>query len=167
MSQKSVRYVAAAAASLYFSWCAYDPMNWRLLDNVNLVIHEAGHVVFMPFGQTLSIAGGSLFQVIVPAVFAGYFYYNDQRFSGSLVLFWVGHSLLNVSVYAGDSLVLQLPLLGGEDTLHDWNYLLSEFGLLPRTYVIAAALRVAATLVILAAAALSFIYAGATDADEC
>ena len=119
------KLVVAAIASLYFLWCAYDPSQWHLIDGVNLVIHEAGHLFFTPLGEFMMIAGGSLFQVIVPAVFVGYFWYHSKYYSAALVLFWVGQSILNVSVYAGDSLALQLPLLGGEDSIHDWNYLLS------------------------------------------
>ena len=72
-------------------------------------------------------------------------------YSAALVLFWVGESLLNVSIYAGDALDLQLPLLGGEDSIHDWNYLLGSTGLLPSTHKIAAAIRIAGTLAIFAA----------------
>jgi hypothetical protein len=34
----------------------------------NLIFHEAGHVIFMPFGEFTMILGGSLMQCIVPAV---------------------------------------------------------------------------------------------------
>jgi hypothetical protein len=151
MRRDTFKTAIAAVAGIYFLWCAYDPRQWHLIDGVNLVIHEAGHVVFMPFGELLSVAGGSLFQVIVPAAFVAYFYRRGQAYSAALVLFWVGESLLNVSVYAGDALELQLPLLGGEDSIHDWNHLLSMTGLLPSTYKIAAAIRIAGTLTIFAA----------------
>ena len=36
------------------------------MHNINLVFHEAGHVFFRPFGWFMTIAGGSLFQLIVP-----------------------------------------------------------------------------------------------------
>jgi hypothetical protein len=151
MQRDIIKTAVACVAGLYFLWCAFDPRRWHLIDGVNLVIHEAGHVVFMPFGELLAVAGGSLFQVIVPAVFVAYFYRRGQVYSAALVLFWAGESLLNVSVYAGDALALELPLLGGEDSIHDWNYLLSATGLLPSTYKIAAAIRLAGTLAILAA----------------
>ena len=151
MERDKFKTAVAVVAGLYFLWCAYDPRRWHLIDGVNLVMHEAGHVVFMPFGEFLTVAGGSLFQVVVPAVFVGYFYRRGQGYSAALVLFWVGESLLNVSVYAGDALELQLPLLGGEDSIHDWNHLLSAVGLLPSTYKIAAAIRLSGTLAICAA----------------
>jgi hypothetical protein len=146
------KLVVAVIASLYFFWCAYDPYQWHLIDGVNLVIHEAGHLIFSPLGEFMMIAGGSLFQVIMPALFVGYFSYNGKYYSAALVLFWVGESILNVSVYAGDSLALQLPLLGGEDSVHDWNYLLSSLNLLPATAKIAGAIRLLGTATILLAA---------------
>ena len=146
------KLVVAVIATLYFSLCAYDPAQWHLIDGVNLVIHEAGHIIFSPFGEFMMIAGGSLFQVIMPALFVGYFWYNSKYYSASLVLFWVGESILNVSVYVGDSLALQLPLLGGQDSIHDWNYLLSSLNLLPATAKIAGAIRLFGTVVIALAA---------------
>lgn len=63
--------------------------------------------------------------------------------------------MLNVSVYAGDALDMQLPLLGEQDSIHDWNYLLEHLGLLASTSKIAGAIRLAGTLVIVAALYLS------------
>ncbi len=143
----------AVVASLYFFWCAYDPSQWHLIDGVNLVIHEAGHLIFSPLGEFMMIAGGSLFQVIMPSLFVGYFWYQEKYYSGALVLFWVGQSILNVSVYAGDAVALQLPLLGGQDSMHDWNYLLESLGLLRSTGQIGGAIRLLGTIVIALAAA--------------
>ena len=152
MTKGTLKLVVAVIASLYFFWCAYDPFQWHLIDGVNLVIHEAGHLIFRPFGEFLMIAGGSLFQVIMPSLFVGYFCYHGKYYSAALVLFWVGESILNVSVYAGDSLALQLPLLGGQDSVHDWNYLLSSLNLLPATAKIAGGIRLLGTILIALAA---------------
>jgi hypothetical protein len=148
---RKARVVIAALAGAYFLWAAAHPDEWRLIDGLNLVIHEAGHVVFRPFGEFMMIAGGSLFQVIVPLVFAGYFFFNKKEFSSAFVLFWVGESLLNVSVYAADAVTMQLPLLGGDNSIHDWNYLLDHLNLLRQTAVIAQGIRVLGTLSIIAA----------------
>ena len=152
MKKNIAKLVVAVIASLYFFWCAYDPYQWHLIDGVNLVIHEAGHIIFRFFGEFLMIAGGSLFQVIMPALFVAYFCYRRHFFSGSLVLFWVGESILNVSVYAGDAVALQLPLLGGQDSIHDWNYLLTSLNLLSSTVLIGGVIRLVGTLVIVSAA---------------
>jgi hypothetical protein len=147
-----VRIVIAILAGAYFLWAAVHPDQWRMIDGVNLVIHEAGHMIFRPFGEFMMIAGGSLFQLIVPATFAGYFYFNRKYFSCALVLFWLGESLLNVSVYAADSVQMQLPLLGGDNSIHDWNYMLEHLGLLRQTNSIALMIRLLGTLAIVFAA---------------
>src|SRR5215218_9148303 len=69
--------------------------HWDPLDDLNLAVHEAGHLVFSAFGETLTILGGSLFQVIVPAVFVGYFARTRQRYAASVTVAWVGVNLLN------------------------------------------------------------------------
>lgn len=107
----------------------------------------------------MMIAGGSLFQVIMPALFVGYFAYNRNFYSSALVLFWVGESILNVSVYAGDAVALQLPLLGGQDSMHDWNYLLGSLNLLPATAKVAMAIRLLGTVVTAVAAVGSLWFA--------
>lgn len=143
-----IKIAIALLAGAYFLWAAAHPDHWRLIDGVNLVIHEAGHLFFRPLGEFMMIAGGSLFQIIVPAVFAGYFFFHGKQYSGALVLFWLGESLLNVSVYAADSLAMQLPLLGGNDSIHDWNYMLERLDLLGQTGAIAFVIRAAGTIVI-------------------
>ena len=123
-----------------------DPEHWDLLDDVNLAIHEAGHVFFQPLGDTLVVLGGSLLQVIVPLVFVGYFLRQRETFSASVVAAWLAASLANVALYIGDARAQQLPLLGGENVIHDWWYLLTEWDLLHRDLAIAASVRVAAAL---------------------
>ena len=68
--------------SIYFLWIAYDPMQGSFLDNVDLPIHETGHLLFRVFGEFMMIAGGSLFQVIFPAVFVGYFIWQKELLFG-------------------------------------------------------------------------------------
>ncbi len=68
---------------------------------------------------------------------------------------WVGQNLINVSVYAGDAIVMQLPLLGGEGSFHDWHYLLSTLGILSWTPEVAAMLDTLGVLTILAGIALA------------
>jgi hypothetical protein len=82
--------------------------------------------------------------------FCGYFLYRRQYFEGSLISFWVGESILNVSVYARDAVAMELPLLGGPDSLHDWNYLLDRMDLLGWTTGVAGLIRLAGTLIIFA-----------------
>lgn len=148
--------------SVYFLLIAYAPLKGSFLDLVDLPIHEFGHILFSPFGQFVSVAGGSLFQVIMPAIFAGYFWWNEKYYSAAIVLFWFGQSILNVFVYAQDAVVMQLVLLGGltgsEGSFHDWNYILTETGLIGSTKTVAGLIRFAGTLTIIAAVVLSLYY---------
>jgi len=148
--------------SIYFLWIAYDPMRGSFLDLVDLPVHETGHLVFRPFGQFMSIAGGSLFQIIMPAAFVGYFIWQDKYYASSIVLFWVGQSILNVYVYAADAVVMQLVLTSGltgsEGSFHDWNYLLTATGLIGSTKMVAGIIRAIGTLTIIAAAIGSIYY---------
>ena len=164
------RLVCAGLASIYFLWIAYDPMQGSFLDLVDLPIHETGHLVFRPFGEFLSVAGGSLFQVILPAVFVGYFVWHLKYYSAAIVLFWVGQSLLNVYVYAADAVVMQIVLTSGltgsEGSFHDWNYLLTETGLIGSTKAVAGIVRGVGSLVIIAASVCSVYYSLWPSVDE-
>ena len=165
------RLVLAILFTLYFVWIALDPMQGSFLDNVDLPIHEFGHLLFRPFGQFLMVAGGSLFQVIMPAIFVGYFIWQRSFYSAAIVLFWVGQSILNVWVYAADAVVMKLVLTSGftgsEGSFHDWNYILTATGLLSSTKIVAGAIRLAGTLVIISAVVFSTYYSVfKTDATE-
>ncbi len=153
------KVIFAAILAIYFFSIAYAPLNGSFLDLVDLPIHETGHLIFRILGDFMMIAGGSLFQVIVPAVFVGYFFWNEKFYSAAIVLFWVGQSILNVFVYANDAVVMQLVLLGGltgsEGSFHDWNFLLRETGLINSTKTVAGLIRAVGTLTIIAAAVLS------------
>lgn len=156
------KLIFAGLMSIYFLLIAYAPMKGSFLDIVDLPIHEFGHLLFRLFGQFMSVAGGSLFQVIVPAIFAGYFWRNEKYYSAAIVVFWFGQSILNVYVYAQDAVVMQLVLLGGltgsEGSFHDWNYLLTETGLLGSTNAIAGLIRFLGTLAIFFAIGASGYY---------
>lgn len=155
MNTRILKLVVAIFAALYFLWCAYDPFTWKMIDGVDLLIHEAGHPIFHIFGEFIGVAGGSIMQVLVPLVFFGYFVYRGQYYSASFILFWVGQSTLNVFVYANDAVVMQLPLLSGmtgsEGGFHDWNYLLDATGMLGHTKQVAAVIRILGTAAIVLA----------------
>ena len=160
----------AILLTIYALSIAYAPMMGSFLDNVDLPIHETGHLVFRPFGEFMTIAGGSLFQVIVPLVFFGYFAWRRQFYSAAIVALWVGQSIINVYVYAADAVVMQLVLTSGftgsEGSFHDWNYLLTATGLLSSTKTVAGIIRFVGTLTILGAGACSIYYSLYGEAEE-
>jgi hypothetical protein len=111
------------------------PAEWRLLDAVNLAIHETGHLVFAPFGEFLGYLGGTLLQLLFPAAFVVYFARRRERFGAAVALWWVAQNCWNVSVYVADARRQALPLVGGGE--HDWAYLLGELGWLARDAALA------------------------------
>lgn len=111
------------------------PEAYRLLDSVDLAIHETGHLIFAAFGEWMAMFGGTLFQLIVPAAFVVHFAWRRELFGASICLWWVAQSLWNVSVYVADARAQELPLVGGGE--HDWAYLLGSAGLLAQDHEIA------------------------------
>lgn len=132
-----LRIVGLLVIAIYAIARVANPEYWDPLDDLNLAVHEAGHLVFSGFGETMTILGGSLFQVIVPAAFVAYFARSRQRYAAAVTMAWVGVNLLNISRYIGDARAQALPLLGGDDSIHDWWYLLINWDLLPRDLTIA------------------------------
>lgn len=132
-----VRAAFLALIAIYAIARVRNPEYWDPLDDLNLAVHEAGHLVFSGFGETLTILGGSAFQVIVPLAFVAYFARTRQQYAAAVTMSWVGVNLLNVARYIGDARAQDLPLLGGEDSIHDWWYLLINWDLLPRDTTIA------------------------------
>ena len=137
LARTRIRVAALVLIAIYAIARLRNPEYWDPLDDLNLAIHEAGHLVFSAFGETMTILGGSLFQVIVPAAFVAYFARTRQRYAAAVTMAWVAVNLLNVARYIGDARSQELPLLGGENSIHDWWYLLINWDLLPRDLTIA------------------------------
>lgn len=119
----------------------YDPP-WVFLDNANLIFHEAGHVIFSPFGQFLHVLGGSLTQVLIPLLAGVIFWYQGETLGTSFSIFWMGESLVNVSYYIADARTQLLPLLGGDSAGHDWTWLLSHLNALQSDTAIGQVIRI-------------------------
>jgi hypothetical protein len=155
-----ISYLKAGSTVLlavYGVICLRSVVQGSFLDRVDLIAHEAGHLLFGYFGEFLRVAGGTLGQLLVPAGIAAYFAARREFYSASVVLFWVGQSLLNVSVYLKDAAVMELPLVsvGGGDSIHDWNWLLLKFNVLAHDQTIGNLVAGAGALVILASIALA------------
>ncbi|MBZ9751077.1 hypothetical protein K7W42_09405 [Deinococcus sp. HMF7604] len=101
-----------------------NPLQPGWLSNVNLVFHEAGHVLLMWAGETVTLLGGSAVQVLVPAACVATFLARRERFAAGLVTLWLGHSLAGVAAYIRDAPARELPLLTGDPDTHDWWQLL-------------------------------------------
>ena len=160
------RYARLAFAGL-LAWLAWSAFRNEygyipLLSDIDLAIHEFGHMLFMPFGiqflgNTMMILGGSLTQVTFPLIFLGYFLrkHDDAPrrdvFAAMVCLWWSAINLMDVAIYCADSRAGELMLLDGltgkESDGHDWNNLLTRWGLLEHDTQIARWMRAIAALV--------------------
>ncbi len=111
---------------------------------INLPFHEAGHVLFRPFGQFITSLGGTLGQLLMPLIcFAVLLLQTRDGFGASVCLWWFGENFLDIAPYIDDARSGTLPLVGGNFGhsspygFHDWEYLLTESGLLHYDHLLA------------------------------
>jgi hypothetical protein len=143
----------------------YDP-----LYPVNLVIHEAGHMLLYPIyasggfritgvATLIYILAGSLLQWIMPILFSLYFLFKKNLFASSVCLFWVGNSLMSSVPYIADAKTMRIQLLAN-GLVHDWNYILVDLNLLESAPIISQSVSVLAitllTISVLSCSLLSF-----------
>ena len=95
-----------------------------VLDDANLIFHEAGHVIFSPFGELLYTAGGSIFQILLPLLLVIPFVRKQDYFGALLMLWWAGENMIGVGRYIADARAQELELIGGE---HDFALILSRW----------------------------------------
>ncbi len=86
-------------------------------------LHEAGHLLFMPFGRILMIIGGSFWQIAIPAILAAVAFRQRSYWSWIYVAL-TGVHLIALNPYIYDAPYRSLPLLGGRKEGHDWHNLL-------------------------------------------
>ena len=151
------RLALTIVLALYGIPSLLHPETGRLLDSVDLAIHETGHLVFAPFGEVIGSLGGTLFQLIVPASFVWYFWRRGDRHAATVPLWWVAQNLWNISVYVRDARTQELPLVGGGE--HDWAYLLGRFGWLAHDRGISQAIHALGALTYLLAIATGLLAA--------
>lgn len=144
-------YGRLAAYLLFFIWgwhfiwldMTSNAIGNSFMHNIDLVFHEAGHVLFRPFGWFMTVLGGSLLQLIVPLVVMGAFLFKEgNAFGASIGLWWLAQSMMDLAPYINDARAQQLMLLGGGTGadmpgMHDWNNLLGYLDLLAQDHSIA------------------------------
>jgi hypothetical protein len=139
---------------LFFAWDGLkhlrDPEAGGIYAGITFGVHEFGHLLFAFGGAMLTALGGSLNQLLIPiGAIALMVYYRDY-FGIAIAGTWLSSSLLDLARYVADARSQDLDLVGfGEDPVHDWGYLLGQWGMLPADHQIAAGLRLAALLILL------------------
>ncbi|NEX23623.1 zinc ribbon domain-containing protein [Thiorhodococcus mannitoliphagus] len=122
---------------LIFSSVDSNAAGESFLHLINLPFHEAGHVLFRPFGEFITSLGGTLGQLLMPVICLGTLLIKTRDpFGASVCLWWFGENFLDIAPYIADARAGVLPLVGGNTGqsspygFHDWEYLLTETGLL-------------------------------------
>ena len=147
-------YGRCAAYAFCFIWgwrlYAMDVGAAEIMDSfmhlIVLPIHEAGHVLFIPFGGFMTVLGGSLFQVLLPLLLMVSFIFGfggsrRDNFAASLMLWWAAMAIIDLAPYIWDAYDPKMLLLGGktgaESDGHDWQNILGDLGLIKRAHFIA------------------------------
>ncbi len=151
-----LKIVAIVLFAVYAIGKAFRPDECNLLNGANLLFHEAGHPIFGIFGQSIGIWGGTIMQLLVPAVFVGHFIYHRQMYSACFVMCWFGQNFFHISHYLQDARAQELPLVGGGE--HDWNRILYSLGLLQWDREIGGALWFLGFVIIVVFALLGIFY---------
>jgi hypothetical protein len=114
---------------------------WHL---INLPFHEAGHIIFRPFGRLMTSLGGSLGQLLIPMICLTTFLIKTRdTFAASFALWWFGQNFMDLAPYINDARSLSLPLLGGNTGrtspygFHDWEFILKQTGLIRYDHALA------------------------------
>jgi len=159
--ERKLNYPKAAFSALLAGYgviCARSVDEGSFLDRVDLIAHEAGHLLFGYFGEFIMVIGGTIGQLLVPAGIVAYFLMREEFFSATVALFWVGQNLLNISVYVKDAAAMELPLvnIGGGDGIHDWNWLLLKFNLIHHDQAIGTMVYGLGVLIMVVAVGLGF-----------
>jgi hypothetical protein len=103
---------------------------------VNTPFHEAGHILFSPFGALVTSLGGSLGQILMPLVCCLTLLLKTRDpFGAGVALWWLGQNFIDIAPYINDARAGELMLLGGNTGqsspygFHDWEFILTELGL--------------------------------------
>ena len=62
---------------------------YLFIDSANLVVHEAGHLLFGWLGPTLGLWGGTILQWLVPLLLAAYFFVQRQTTAFAFCMFFI------------------------------------------------------------------------------
>ncbi len=141
------RPAAAAWVIFYAGFLVYafrEHGAFLVIDFANLVVHEGGHMMFGWFGPTLGIWGGTILQWSVPALLAGYFFFERQLAAYTFCIFFFFENMLYTATYMADARDMALPLVsaGGSDYVeHDWHTIFTRMGVLQYDTLVAGIVR--------------------------
>ena len=117
-----------ALYALFFLYAWRDTSGFLFLDFVNLMIHEAGHLFFAWGGHTIMLLGGTLGELLVPALCAAFFWFHRQTYGFAFCAFWFFENFLYIGTYMADARTSALPLVNADES--DWTLLFTQWDVL-------------------------------------
>ena len=159
---------------MYAAWLVFF-YRYHWVDGINLLIHEAGHLIFSPLarlsgggeipvglgaapagpsetvpglGETLTVLGGPLLQLAVPLFITHRLWRRGESTPAAVAALWSAESLMHTAEYMSDANRLALPPLGAHP--NDWTLLLHRAGALDAAEEIGLALHLLASAAIAA-----------------
>jgi hypothetical protein len=143
-----------AAVTLYLAYvgirCTLDDRYVSLFSGITMVIHEIGHFVLRPFGLTMHVMGGTLFQLGAPVAAAIYLLKKQRDWFGfAFGLAWLSFSTWYTAWYisTANKSDFDYVALGEGTPIHDWYYMLTGLHLLNACREIGSVVQVLAFLI--------------------
>jgi len=142
---RAILYIVLLVAGWRFILMDFESnaIGYSFLHNINLVFHEAGHIIFSPFGYFMTKLGGTLAQILMPLIVMLVFLIQQQNtFAASVGMWWMAQNFMDCAPYINDALHQDMVLLGGvtgqdRPGYHDWNSILGELNILEKYHEVA------------------------------
>ncbi len=126
-------FISIAFYAVFYMYAVTHHAQFLFIDNVNLIVHEAGHLLFSYLGSTMMLYGGTILQWLVSLLLAAYFFSQRNAVAVSFCLFLFFENWLYTATYMADARAQSLPLVtvGDPDAGgHDWFLIFNGLGLL-------------------------------------
>ena len=114
-----------------------------IIDDANVALHEAGHFIFEPFGETMGLWGGTLGQLLPPIICAVFFWTQKSLVSVAVALLWFFENFFDIAAYIATASSEGPVVMGVMGVgIHDWWRILIRLGALQYDTTIATIVRI-------------------------
>ena len=116
-----VRHILVGVACLLLGWLGVmQGVRIPILSDASYGVHQLGHLMTWFLPEVYRLMMGSLFQVLLPLGFAGYFLLFHRDLLGvTLMLAWTGLSAGETAAYIADATAPTM-VIGPGHIEHDW-----------------------------------------------
>ena len=145
LSKYSNAYVASVHGKLvHLNFDGVMQSFHNLLNNANMIVHEAGHGVCYLVGcpQFITALNGTLFQLLLPMIFIWYYYKRENSVLVGLGGIWLAQNLIYVAWYMSTAHTPNLyPMFLPGGGIHDFWYIFREVGVYQYDWLISGFVR--------------------------